>query len=106
MLLFDDPVLRGLPGARLLALDIKNRKREASFAITTDLDGVYRYFHEQLIASGWVRTDLRLRDDRIDAEYRQDGRRFDFELRLRSDRYDLDLQFRGGNDDDDDDDDD
>lgn len=105
ILLFDDPFLVGLPGARLLALEVRNQRRDASFTITAGLDSAYQHFHSQLIGNGWTRTELRLRDDRIDAEYRRDGRRFDFELRERNDRYDLDIRFRGGGDDDDDDDD-
>jgi hypothetical protein len=64
VLLFDDPVLIGLPGARLLTLEVKNTKREADFSVTTDLDSAYRHFHDQLIANGWSRTELSQRGGR------------------------------------------
>ncbi len=96
--LFHNPFLLAFPDSTLYVLSLDNHKREATFAVQTNLETVYAHFHNQLYRLGWLRSEVTLRHDRIDAEYLLANQRIELGLRYQENNvFDLDIKFKGGN---------
>ena len=86
--------LAAYPGSRILEHEVDGRDSETEFHANADLRTVYAWFHDQLVADGWRRTDLEIESDEIEAEYRRGGQEFELELEDEGGgRYELEIDF-------------
>ncbi len=82
------------PGSRIVEHEVDGRDSETEFFADADLRTVYAWFHDQLVADGWRRTDLEIESDEIEAEYRRGGTEFELELEDEGGgRYELEIDF-------------
>jgi hypothetical protein len=67
------------------------------FATRDGIESVYGYFHNQLSARGWVRTDLDFKSKatKLEAKYQRQGVRFELKLDQEgnSGRYKIEVDF-------------
>jgi hypothetical protein len=86
------------PGATLLTLDAKSDgSSKAVFQTRDGIEQVYTYFHNQLSARGWVRTELEFKSKatKLEAKYARQGTRFELKLDQQgnSGRYSIEIDF-------------
>lgn len=74
--------LRAFPGSRIVETSFDGRDSETLFEASASLVAVYRDFHEQLVAMGWLRLTLEIESDEIEAEYVRGDLELEFELEL------------------------
>lgn len=68
------------PGSRVTEREVDGRDSETTFVTTASLGTVYRFFHDQLVADGWVRVELDVDSDEIEATYVRGGLELELEL--------------------------
>ena len=82
------------PGSTVTRQQGGRRDSESSFTSNARLRDIYEHFHDQLVRSGWRRTDLDRDDDEIEAEYRRGRMEFELELEARGrNRFTLEIDF-------------
>ncbi|ADI14227.1 hypothetical protein [Truepera radiovictrix] len=79
------------PGASEVEIAEDGLDTTVRFSAEASLEEVYAFFHDELTALGWERTDLETSDDEIEATYRREGRELEFELERDNGRYVLEL---------------
>jgi hypothetical protein len=90
--------LPACPGSRILQRDEeRDGSSRVEFESADPLERVYGFFHNELSARGWQRTQLERKGPatKIEADYVRGGVRIEFKLdqQRRSERYKLEIEF-------------